>query len=114
MFRYSNRTRWIALVLLVVVSAPTVLFGFRTYSSFVLLRSAYEAGAPTTSSVRAWMTLRYVATRYRVPAAQLIAHLQLQPETDPDRSLRSLAESSGLSPFAFVQRTQRAVADLPA
>jgi membrane protein DedA with SNARE-associated domain len=112
MLRHANRSRQIALVFIVVLLAPTVLFGLRTYNSFLLLRSAYEAGAPATSSVRPWMTLRYVATRYGVSEARLITRLELPPETDPDRSLRSLAESRGLSPFEIARRTQRALADV--
>jgi hypothetical protein len=57
----SDLMRRIAIVIFVAAMAPTVLFGVRTYGSFLLLRSAYEAGAPTTSSIRPWMTLSYVA-----------------------------------------------------
>jgi membrane protein DedA with SNARE-associated domain len=114
MFRRSNWGRQIALVLVVIVLPPIVLFGLRTHNSFVLLRSAYETGAPTTSSIRPWMTLRYVATRYGVPEARLITRLELPSETDPETSLRSLAESGGLPPLEIVRRTQQAVADVPA
>lgn len=103
--------RRIAIIVLVLTTVPTVLFGIRTYSSLQLLRSAYEAGAPLTSSIRPWMTLRYVATHYRISDASLIARLGLPTETDPDTSLRSLAERRGLSPFEFVRQIQMAVAD---
>lgn len=91
--------------------APTALFAARTYASLQLLRSASEAGAPLTSSIRPWMTLRYVATHYRVNEGRLIARLGLPTETDPDTSLRSLAERRGLSPFELVRQIQVAVAD---
>jgi hypothetical protein len=55
-------------------------FGLRTYGSFMLLRSAYEAGAPMTSSIRPWMTLQYVATTYRTSNAALIERLGLTRE----------------------------------
>jgi membrane protein DedA with SNARE-associated domain len=87
-------------------------FGLRTYGSFMLLRSAYAAGAPMTSSIRAWMTLQYVASTYRTSNAALIEHLGLPPKTDPDTSLKSIAERAGVSPSVYAQRTQRAIADL--
>jgi membrane protein DedA with SNARE-associated domain len=102
----------IANVVFILAILPTVLFGLRTYNSLLLLRSAHEAGAPLTSSIRPWMTLQYVATRYRIPAISIIARLGLAPETEPNVSLRSLAESGGQSPFEFVRRVQHAVADI--
>jgi membrane protein DedA with SNARE-associated domain len=90
----------------------TAFFGLRTYGSFVLLRSAYAAGAPMTSSIRAWMTLGYVATTYRTSNAALIERLGLPAETDPNTSLKSIAERAGVSPSVYAQRAQRAIADL--
>jgi membrane protein DedA with SNARE-associated domain len=91
---------------------PTVMFGLRAYRSLLLLRSAYDAGAPAVSSIRGWMTLRYVAGTYHAPESGLIQRLGLAPETDPDTSLRSLAEQEGLSPFEYVQRVQQAVVEV--
>jgi len=87
-------------------------FGLRTYGSFMLLRSAYAAGAPMTSSIRAWMTLQYVASTYRTSNAALIERLGLAPRTDPNTSLKSLAEQAGVSPSVYARRAQRAIADL--
>jgi membrane protein DedA with SNARE-associated domain len=67
---------------------------------------------PTTSAIRPWMTLSYVATHHRVSVTDLVLRLGLPPGTDLDTSLRSLAERSGLSPFDFVRRTQVAVAGI--
>lgn len=100
---------------MVVFAASTLsaaFFGLRTYGSFLLLRSAYEAGAPMTSSIRAWMTLGYVATTFRTSDAALIERLGLAPGTDPNASLKSLGEQAGVSPSAYAQRVQRAIADL--
>lgn len=105
-------TRWAAVAIFALALLPTLAFGLRTTRSFQLLRSAYEAGAPETSSIRPWMTLRYVATRYRVPEDGLIARLGLAPETDAELSLRSLAERDALSPIDYVRRIQQAVADV--
>jgi membrane protein DedA with SNARE-associated domain len=99
-------------VLFVLVALPTLWFGLRTYGSFRLLRSAYEAGAPMTSSIRAWMTLNYVAATYRTSNSVLIEHLGLTPGTDPNTSLKSLAEQAGVSPSLYAQRVQRAIAEI--
>lgn len=88
------------------------LFGLRTYGSFMLLRSAYAAGAPMTSSIRAWMTLQYVASTYRTSNAALIERFGLTPGTDPNASLKSIAEQAGVSPSVYARRAQRAIADL--
>jgi membrane protein DedA with SNARE-associated domain len=109
------RPKWLhrlAVVVLMVATLATAWFGLRTYRSFLFLRTAYEAGAPMTSSIRGWMTLRYVATRYRVSEARLIMRLGLAPETDADTSLKSLAEKKGLAPIQYIQQIQQAVADV--
>jgi len=106
------RSPWghrILLALFVVVTIPTVLFGLRAYHSLSLLRSAHELGAPDVSSVRPWMTLRYVAGAYRAPEAALIAQLRLAPGTHPDTELKSLAEREGVPKVEFVQRVQKAL-----
>ena len=104
--------RWAAIMVFALALIPTLAFGMRTYRSFQLLQSAYAAGAPETSLIRPWMTVRYVATRYRVPEDALIARLGLPPETDPASSLLTLAERAGVPPLEYVQRFQRAVADV--
>lgn len=101
--------RRVAVALLVAATLSSALLGIRTYRSFLLLRSAHEAGAPMTSSVRPWMTLDHVAVTYRVPEAALIGRLALAPGTDPKTSLRSLAQQQGVSLLEYVQRVQRAI-----
>jgi membrane-associated protein len=108
----SNWVRRIATAAFVVAAFATVLFGARTYRSFLYLRSAYEAGMPMTSSIRAWMTLGYVAGTYRATASTLVEQLALPPGTDPNTTLKSLAERAAISPTQFVQRVQRAIADI--
>lgn len=102
---------WLILALCVIATLATAVFGLRSYHSFVLLRSAYAAGTPEVGSIRPWMTLRYVAETYRVPETALIARLGLPAETVPEASLLLLAEQGGQSPFEYVQRVQRAVAE---
>jgi membrane protein DedA with SNARE-associated domain len=110
----SRLTRRVALTVLVVASLTTLWFGLRTYGSFLLLRSAYEVGAPRTSSIRAWMTLDYVAATYRIPATALVERLGLPAGTDPGANLKWLAGQTGKSPYRFTQEVQRAVADAAA
>ena len=107
-----TRTPWgrrVLIALFIAVAIPTVLYGFRAYHSLLVLRSAHELGAPEISSVRAWMTIRYIAGAHRAPEAALIAQLQLAPGTDPDTELKSLAEREGVPKVEFVQRVQQAL-----
>ncbi len=108
---HSRRARRGAVVLFALAILPTLLFGLRTYRSLLLLRSAYEAGAPVTSSIRGWMTLKYIAATYRTPEAALIERLGLAPATDLDTNLKSLAGRAGVSAPQYVEQVQRAVAD---
>jgi membrane-associated protein len=108
----SSQARRIAAIVFLIAVLPTVFFALRSYGSFRLLRSAYEAGAPMTSSVRAWMTLKYVAATYHAPEPALIAQLELPPQTDPDTSLKTLADRAGVAPSAYTQRVQRVIAVL--
>jgi membrane-associated protein len=110
--RKSNRVRRIAVIIFFIAAAPTVFFGLRTYGTFRLLRSAYAAGAPMTSSIRAWMTLKYVAATYHVPDAALVEQLGLPSATDRDTSLKTLAEQAGVAPSVYTQRVQRVIAVL--
>jgi membrane protein DedA with SNARE-associated domain len=102
--------RWMLLVLAAVSALTAVVFGLRSYRSFWLLRSAIEIGAPDVSSIRPWMTLRYLADTYRVPAASLLGQLELAADTDPDTDLGSLADREAQSRLQYVQRMQRAIA----
>ena len=108
----SKWARRIGAIAFVAAMVSTAFFGLRTYGSFMLLRSAYAAGAPMTSSIRAWMTIQYVASTYRTSNAALIERLGLPPETDADTSLKSIAERAGVSPSVYAQRAQRAIANL--
>jgi membrane protein DedA with SNARE-associated domain len=100
-------------VLSVIAALATVVFGLRSYGSFLILRSAIEIGAPEVSSIRPWMSLRYVARTYHVPETALAAQLELPADTDLDADLRSLAERDNQSAFRYVQRVQRAVVGSP-
>ncbi len=108
----SSAARRTAVALAILFTLPTLWFALRSYASFELLRSAYQAGAPRTSSIRGWMTLSYVARTYHVDIAALIRSLDLPPETDPNSDLRSAAAQSKASTFGYVERVQRAVAAL--
>jgi membrane-associated protein len=105
----TARVRRVASVLAILAMLPTIVFGLRTYGSFVLLRSATAAGAPATSAIRPWMTLGYVAATYHRPEAALLAALGLPQTTAAEVSLKSLADTRGMSRPDYVQRVQRAI-----
>jgi membrane-associated protein len=100
------------LAFLLVSIVASVWFGLRTYGSFLLLRSAYDVGMPQSSSIRAWMTLRYLAANYRVPEPLLTERLGLPADTPPDTTLESFADREGISRFSYVRRVQQTIADV--
>lgn len=109
----SSRDGWwrrIRLALTVLAVLASILFAFRTYWSYELLRSAQALGVPALSNVRGWMTLRQVAETYRIPEQALAQQLELSAPTDPESTLKSLAEQQGAPPLGYVQRVQQAVA----
>jgi len=108
----SGWARRLLIVLAVVAALATILFGLRSYHTFLLLRSAYAAGAPDASSVRSWMTLGHVASTYGAPETALRDRLGLPPEIGSTTSLRSLADREGQPPPEYVQRVQRAIAEV--
>lgn len=102
----------VLLALSTIAAFAVVIFGLRTYRSFLLLHSAYELGAPDLSSVRPWMTLDYVARTYSVPHGALAERLGHPPDVDPKISLRSIARRQGLSPFEHMEQVQKAISEL--
>lgn len=106
----SDGVRRAAIVVFLVATCASALVGYRTYRSFQLLQSAYEVGAPRTSSLRGWMTLRYVSTTYQVPETVLREGLAIPPGGSADRSLKALADEAGASPPDYVRRAQRVIA----
>jgi len=106
----SRRIRLILLALLVAAGVGSTIFATRTYHSFLLLRSAYDFGAPSVGTIRPWMTLEYLADTYRVPRETLTERLELPRNADPDASLRSIANRQGISPIEYVQQVQRVLA----
>jgi membrane protein DedA with SNARE-associated domain len=103
--------RWLLAALIVAVAASTGMFALRSYSAFLLLRSARAAGVPQAGTIRPWMTLRYVTDTYGASVPALTERLALAPGTDADTPLVTLAQREGLSPFRYIQRVQQAVAD---
>ena len=95
----SKRGRRILVAVIALSALAAIFFGLRSYSSFLLLRSAYEVGKPQLSSLRAWMTLDHVAATYRVPEDELIARLKLPPDTSRNESLKAIADKRGVSRF---------------
>jgi membrane protein DedA with SNARE-associated domain len=111
----KTRFHWqrpVLLALFAFAALGAAIFGLRTYRSFLLLRSAYELGAPDVGSVRPWMTLDYVARAYHVPETELVNRLGLTPDTNPATTLISLAQKQDLSPFAYLRQVQEAISEL--
>ena len=105
----KNRGHAFLLLTIALSVLATVFFGLRSYGSLQLLRSAYEAGRPQLSSVRAWMTLEHVAATYRVPLTELIPRLDLPTDTKRDDSLKDIADRRGIGRFDFVRQVQRSL-----
>ena len=105
----SRRARHILVAVIALSALASIFFGLRSYSSYLLLRSAYEAGRPQVSSLRAWMTLDHVATTYRVPLNELLPRLGLPPDASRDESLKAIADQRGVPRFDFVRQVQRAL-----
>lgn len=100
------------LVVLVLLSAAAAaILGLRTYRTYTLLVAAYAVGQPEVSSVRPWMTLRYVAATYNATEAALRQRLGVPPEAVPDTTLKALAARAGMSPPDYLLRVQRAIAE---
>jgi membrane-associated protein len=104
------RVRHVAWLVFLLALLPTLMMGRRTYRSFLVLRSAYEAGAPITSSIRGWMTPDYIAITYHTPKAALLERLGVKPGADSEISLRVLAFRAGILPRDYIARVQRTIA----
>jgi hypothetical protein len=102
----------VLLALFAFAALGAAIFGLRTYRSFLLLRSAYELGAPDVGRVRPWMTPDYVARAYHVPETELVNRLGLTPDTNPATTLISLAQKQDLSPFEYLRQVQEAISEL--
>jgi len=104
-----SKHRHILSALIVVSALTSIYFGLRSSSSYLLLRSAYEAGRPQVSSLRAWMTLDHVTATYHVPLSELIPRLGLPADTSREETLKTIADRRGVPRFDFVREVQRAL-----
>ena len=105
----SRRGTHMLTVVIAFAALASVFFGLRSYAALLLLRSAYDVGRPQVSSLRAWMTLEHVAVTYHVPLGELTTRLGLPPDNDRNETLKSIADRRGVSRFALVSETQRAI-----
>ena len=111
----KTRFHWqrpVLLALFAFAALAVAIFGFRTYRSFLLLRSTYELGVPDVSSIRLWMTFDYVARAYHVPHTALAESLGLTSDTDSTATLIALAQKQGVSPFEYLRQVQEAISEL--
>src|SRR5476651_135898 len=107
----SGRRGHILVAVIALSALASIFFGLRSYGSYLLLRSAYEAGRPQLSSLRPWMTLDHVAASYRVPLNELLPRLGLPPDTHRDESLKDIADRRGVSRFEFAREVQRTIGE---
>src|ERR1019366_7931287 len=91
----SRRARHILTAVIALSALASIFFGLRSYGSYLLLRSAYEAGRPQLSSLRPWMTLDHVAASYRVPLNELLPRLGLPPAPTPPATRPSRTSPPG-------------------
>ncbi|MBI2714739.1 MAG: DedA family protein [Rhizobiales bacterium] len=105
----SKRSNKILAAVIALSALASILFGLRSYGSYLLLRSAYDVGRPQVSSLRAWMTLDHVAASYRVPLTELLPRLGLPGDTHRDETLKTIADRRGVSRFEFTRDVQRAL-----
>lgn len=106
-----SRVGWAATAIVIIALMAGSFFGFRTYGTYRLLQSATQSGAPSTSGIRPWMTIGYVAETYGIAFITLAGRLQLSPDTDPKSTLKELGDRTSLPRIEYTQRVQRAVAD---
>ncbi|HVR59961.1 MAG TPA: DedA family protein [Pseudolabrys sp.] len=106
-----SQVGWAATAIVIVALIAGAFFGIRTYGTYRLLQSATQTGVPSTSGIRPWMTIGYVAGSYDVAFITLVSRLQLSPDTDPKSTLKDIADRTSLPRIEFTQRVQRAVAD---
>lgn len=107
-----DRHQWLVVAVSAVLAlgiAATGVFANKTWRSYSVLEAARTLDMPEAAAVRGWMTLGYLVTHYRIPADELLVQLGLPADTPDTRTLRSLAESSGLDTTSYVLRVQRAI-----
>ena len=108
----SIALRLLVAVILALSLLATFVFVNRTKGTFLALRSAYAVGVPAVSSVRAWMSLEYVATTFEVPLSALAARLDPAETSAGDALIRDLADERGVAPIDMVREVQRVIAEL--
>jgi hypothetical protein len=104
--------RPVLLALFAFAALAVAIFGLRTYRSLLLLRSAYELGAPDVGSVRPVDDSRHIARTYHVSEMALAERLGLALDTDHTTTLISLAQKQGVSPFEYLRQVQEAISEL--
>jgi membrane protein DedA with SNARE-associated domain len=108
----SKILRPLLIVVLVMATLATLLFGVRTYRAWQLFASAQAVDAADTAGIRPWMTIAYIAATYHVPEASLAARLGSSPESSGRTTLRELASQRGQQPLEVARSAQQAIADL--
>ena len=107
----SQGARILAVLLLLAGLAGTYQFAWRSYGTYGILRSAYEVGLPSTSSLRAWMTPEFIADTYGISVERLIAGIGVPAGTSADTPLFKIAEARQQPRIELVRRAQKVIAE---
>ncbi len=97
---------------LVALLALAGVFGVQAYQSWQALQTARGTGLRDASTIRAWMSVRYVARTYGVSETALES--QLGVSTGPRTTLLDLARRRGVPARQVVAETRQAVVALRA
>lgn len=110
--RFEGRYwRALAGALLLLGLAGSYHFFWNSLTSYTLLRSAYDVGLPSASSVREWMTLDYVSDHYDVPYNTLLDGLGLPSTYDRDKPLFEIAKERHDPPIDLDRIVQLVIAE---
>ena len=100
-------SRQLLLLGLAALLALAGVFGVQAYRSWEALQAARAAGLRDASTIRPWMSVRYVARTYGVSEAALESRLGVT--TGPRTTLLELARQRGVSPRQVETEARQAV-----
>jgi membrane protein DedA with SNARE-associated domain len=110
----SMRGKGLQLLLLITIACSIFAafhFAVKSYRSYKVLDFARTLDVPEAGDIRGWMSLQYIASSYQTPLDNLLQQLKL-PTDMSQQSLATLARAENSEPLLYVQKVQRALAEL--
>lgn len=95
---------------LIVVLAIALLFGVQAVRTWQSLQQPPSAQLDASGRIEPWMTMGYLAARYRVPRAEIAAQLGVAP--DQRVTLHEIAQTRGISDNQEIRDAASAIATL--